>query len=319
MISTKSSSAVALAVAWAVPELPVAIAEGHAYFTQGVLAAAGRHVQNEPTEIHTHGFVELAVVSGGEGTHLSLAGHQKLRVGDVVFLRPGVWHGYDCNNLELYNCGFTAEMLYRELAWTHEDPVLGYLLWTGPLSMGRRGMLTTHLDADELRECKEHLEALEELRSSSLGRYRADVIARLTLVLGHIARAVAADRERFAEPHGPTHPVVTQAIQALEARLAHPWTLTDLAADLHVSPSYLLRIFKSSTGLPPMAYLAKRRVETAAEMLLHGDESMNEIGQAVGWPDQNYFARRFKAHFGLSGTTYRERFARMARQLKAMA
>jgi len=68
-----------------------------------------------------------------------------------------------------------------------------------------------------------------------------------------------------------------------------------------------------------MAYLAKRRVETAAEMLLHGDESMSEIGQTVGWPDQNYFARRFKAHFGLSGTTYRERFARTARQLKTLA
>ena len=144
------------------------------------------------------------------------------------------------------------------------------------------------------------------------------MIARLTLVLGQIARAVAADRERFAEPNGPTHPVVTQAIQSLEARLQHPWTLKELAADLHVSSSYL-RIFKSSTGLPPMAYLAKRRVETAAEMLLHGDESMSEIGQTVGWPDQNYFARRFKAHFGLSGTTYQERFARTARQLKTLA
>jgi AraC family transcriptional regulator, L-rhamnose operon transcriptional activator RhaR len=54
-------------------------------------------------------------------------------------------------------------------------------------------------------------------------------------------------------------------------------------------------------------------------MLLHGDESMSEIGQTVGWPDQNYFARRFKAHFGLSGTTYPERFARSARQLNPLA
>jgi AraC family transcriptional regulator, L-rhamnose operon transcriptional activator RhaR len=301
-----------------VPGLPIALAEGHIYFTGGVLAAAARNVHQEPMEVHTHGFVELAIVCAGEANHLSLAGHQKLRVGDVVFLRPGVWHGYECDYLELYNCGFTAEMLYRELAWTHEDPVFSYLLWTGPLSMGRRGMLTTHLDERELQNCVIHLEALEELQSSSLGLHRGDVIARLTLILGHIARAVAADRERFAEPDGPTHPVVAQAIQSLEARLKYPWTLKELAADLHVSPSYLLRIFKSSTGLPPMAYLAKRRVETAAEMLLHGDESMSEIGQAVGWPDQNYFARRFKAHFGLSGTTYRARFAHTVRQLRAV-
>src|SRR5215217_8674449 len=63
-------------------------------------------------------------------------GSPEAPVGDVVFLRPEVWHGYECDYLELYNCGFTAEMLYRELAWTHEDPVLGYLLWSAPLSAG---------------------------------------------------------------------------------------------------------------------------------------------------------------------------------------
>ncbi len=196
--------------------MPVAITAGHAYFTHGVLAAAGRHVHGS-IEIHTHSFVEIVLVTGGVGTHLSLAGRTPLRVGDAVFLRPGVWHGYEGDRLELFNCGFNAEMLYGELAWTHEDPVLGYLLWTAPLSRGRRGMLTTHLSPPERKDCEDHLRALEELRETSLALHRGDVIARLTLVLGSVARAVAADRDRAGQQDGPIHPVVTRAIQSLEA------------------------------------------------------------------------------------------------------
>jgi hypothetical protein len=28
-------------------------------------------------------------------------------------------------------------------AWIREDPLLGYLVWAGPLSTGQRGLLTT--------------------------------------------------------------------------------------------------------------------------------------------------------------------------------
>jgi AraC-like DNA-binding protein len=131
-----------------------------------------------------------------------------------------------------------------------------------------------------------------------------------------LARAVAADRDRLVEPTGPTHPAVVEAMRLLDSQLAHSWTPTELADQLHLSSGYLLRLFKSSTGMPPMAYLARRRVETAAGLLLHTDQPVTQIGRSVGWPDQNYFARRFKAHFGLSATTYRSRFADSARQLQ---
>jgi AraC family L-rhamnose operon transcriptional activator RhaR len=44
-------------------------------------------------------------------------------------------------------------------------------------------------------------------------------------------------------------------------------------------------------------------------MLLHSDESIACIGRAVGWPDQNYFARRFRTHYGLTATAYRTSFS----------
>jgi AraC family L-rhamnose operon transcriptional activator RhaR len=104
-----------------------------------------------------------------------------------------------------------------------------------------------------------------------------------------------------------------QAMWLLESRLTHQWTLSELADQLHISPSYLVRVFKSATGMPPMAYLARRRVETAAGLLLHTDQPVTQIGRSVGWPDQNHFARRFKAHFGLSASSYRSHFANGAR------
>jgi AraC family L-rhamnose operon transcriptional activator RhaR len=291
-------------------EPPVEESRGLLYFTDGTLAYAGHYLHEQRHPVHTHSFVEIAVVVGGRGQHRSFAGTQDLRVGDVVVLRPGVWHGYeDCHGLDLYNCCFSTELLRRELAWMQEDPLLGYLLWSGPYAMQRRGLLASRLDPDALNDCTEHLEALHLLRRRPIGLHRGDIIGRLSLLLSALARAVDAGREGANEPVGPTHPAVVTAMRIMEAAPAYRWTLTELAHRLHLAPGYLIRLFKSATGLPPMAYLSRFRVETAAAMLLHTDQPVTLIGHSVGWPDQNYFARRFKAHYGLPASTYRARFS----------
>jgi AraC family L-rhamnose operon transcriptional activator RhaR len=294
-------------------EPPVEESRGLLYFTDGTLAYAGHYIHEQRHPEHTHSFVEIAVVIGGQGQHRSLAGCQDLQVGDVVVLRPGVWHGYEqCRSLDVYNCCFSTELLRRELAWMQEDSLLGYLLWSGPFAMQRRGLLTSRLEGDALRDCVEHLEALDRLRSLPTGSHRGDIIGRLSLLLSVLARAAGRSREGASEPAGPTHPAVIDAMRMMEATPAYRWTLTELAQRLHLAPGYLIRLFKSTTGLPPMAYLSRFRVETAAAMLLHTDQPVTQIGHSVGWPDQNYFARRFKAHYGLTASTYRARFSTTA-------
>jgi AraC family L-rhamnose operon transcriptional activator RhaR len=285
------------------------------FISDGSLAYAGHYLHEGMHPVHTHSFVEVAVVTGGAGAHVSLAGRQDLAIGDVLLLRPGVWHGYeDCSRLDLYNCCFSTELLQRELAWTRTDPLLGYLLWTGPYADRRRGVLTTHLDADALADCAGHLDALDRLRMQPVSLHRGDIIGRLALVLSCLARAAASN----GDAAGPsrTHPAVVDAMREMEARPAHQWTLTELAAELHLAPGYLIRLFKSATGLPPMAFLSRHRVEVAAARLLHTDEPISRIGESVGWPDQNYFARRFRAHYGLSASAYRARFSHNAVRLR---
>jgi AraC family L-rhamnose operon transcriptional activator RhaR len=275
------------------------------HFVEGTLVHAGPHLHENTHPLHTHSFFEIALVTGGEGVHHSLAGRQQLEIGDMILLRPGVWHQYDeCRGLQVYNCCFSADLVQRELAWTREDPLLGYLLWTGPFSAQRRGMLTTRLEPATVKEGLEHLEELRRLRKESLSRHRGDIIGWLSLYLSCLARTVA-EHDELGEQ---THPAVLDAMRMMEADPARQWMLTDLAQALHLAPGYLVRLFKSATGLPPMAYLSRHRVELAADQLLHTDLPIARIGESVGWPDQNYFARRFKSHYGLSATAYRQRF-----------
>ncbi len=98
-----------------------------------------------------------------------------------------------------------------------------------------------------------------------------------------------------------------RAARLLESDPRRDWTLGELAGELSLDPSYLVRLFKAGTGLPPMAYLSRHRAERAAELLLRTDRRVGEVGAEVGWPDPNHFARRFRAHFGLSPSAYRAR------------
>nr|GID87190.1 hypothetical protein Ade03nite_61140 [Actinoplanes derwentensis] len=113
------------------------------------------------------------------------------------------------------------------------------------------------------------------------------------------------------------HPAVVRAMRLMEAAPDRPWTLNDLAAEPHLARGHLFRLCKAVTGLPPITYLLRLRVELATSLLLYTDQSVSQIGESVGWPDANYFARRFKAHYRLSASTYRTRFTHNTALLRA--
>ncbi len=105
-------------------------------------------------------------------------------------------------------------------------------------------------------------------------------------------------------------------MRLLEADPAYRWTLPELADQLHLAPATWSGCSSRAPACRRWPTSARLRAETAATLLLHTDQPVTAIGRAVGWPDQNYFARRFKAHYGLSATTYRARFAAHASKLR---
>ena len=52
-------------------------------------------------------------------------------------------------------------------------------------------------------------------------------------------------------------------------------------------------------------YLAKRRCNIAARLLAGSETSIQEIAEYVGYTDNNYFSKVFKANAGMSPQSYR--------------
>jgi AraC family L-rhamnose operon transcriptional activator RhaR len=270
---------------------------------------ASCHLLHGDHAIHEHEFFEIATIVDGCGLHHSIHGSEALQRGDTFVCPPATWHAYrDCRRLAVYTCCFGAELFHRELAWVCEDPALSYIVWTGPFSMNRRGILKLHLSEGALQGCEQQLDHLSGLGSERSARTKADQVGHLLLLLGELARSVDQRAPASQGKLDATHPAVMRGIRLLESRFEHTWTLAELAGALHLNGSYLVRLFKAETGLSPMAYLTRHRLEQAAVLLLNTDRQIAEIGAVVGWADPNYFARCFKAHFGFSASVYRRTF-----------
>ncbi len=101
---------------------------------------------------------------------------------------------------------------------------------------------------------------------------------------------------------------MVQTLRLLQRSLATDWTVTGLAAEVHVSPSHLSRLCRTQVGASPAALLARLRAEAAALLLLEGGRSIAEIGRSVGYDDPAHFSRRFRQRYGMSPRTYQQRF-----------
>lgn len=261
--------------------------------------------------LHDHDFMEIVLVVAGTGVHRTIYGEQAISHGDTFILRPGAWHAFEQGeNLTLCEVRFGMELLVRELAWTRDDPAIDLMFWAAPLSLDRRGVLHVKLTDESLERSHKIADELAALTSRESGGGRAEEIGRLLVFVSELSREVTAKMLTLRKGKPEPHQAVTEGIRMMEEDMRRDWTLPDLAKRLNVDKSYLVRLFRAHTSSPPMQFLAHLRAERAAILLLRTQRDISVIGEQVGWNDPNYFARRFKAHFGMSATKYREKFAR---------
>lgn len=103
---------------------------------------------------------------------------------------------------------------------------------------------------------------------------------------------------------GHSH-LISKLLILVEADLTADLSLSALARQLNVNPSYLSALFKKEVGSTLTEYVGKRRVSYAMLLLETTSLQVQAIAQQCGIPDVNYFTRTFKKYAGVTPKEYR--------------
>ena len=112
--------------------------------------------------------------------------------------------------------------------------------------------------------------------------------------------------ENIPFPIKPYSREVLQAISYIQNNLTLQLSGEQIAQAVFTSPSRLYKRFKAETGLSLGAYQDKLIFHRATQLLAEQQLSLKEISQQLGFCDQYYFSRRFKAQTGTSPSHYRK-------------
>ena len=99
-----------------------------------------------------------------------------------------------------------------------------------------------------------------------------------------------------------------KALQELiDAEFASQLSLDQLSREAGVSPGYLSRAFKISTGITPHQYILRIRVDRAKQLIQASNRSLDEIAEQVGFADGSHMTSVFLKVTGRPPSHFRNR------------
>jgi AraC-like DNA-binding protein/quercetin dioxygenase-like cupin family protein len=160
------------------------------------------------------------------------------------------------------------------------------------------------LALDDLWDVQPHLQRIVDERQSTGGGDESVIRASFALVATTAFRRAT----RLADTSGGARlaPAQRHAIEQLaDADPAARPEPVELARVAGLSGDYFARVFRRTYGLPPRAWLVRRRVRRVADELARSTSSIAEVARAHGYDDLFFFSRQFKQVTGRSPRQFR--------------
>jgi AraC family transcriptional regulator len=102
----------------------------------------------------------------------------------------------------------------------------------------------------------------------------------------------------------PSRPL-RRVLDYMEAHLGENISVLTLAAEAGVSPARLTRAFKRAMGRPIHQHLLRRRIESAAALLLATPHAIADVALMAGFCSQAHLTTAFRRVYGTTPGAYR--------------
>lgn len=86
-------------------------------------------------------------------------------------------------------------------------------------------------------------------------------------------------------------------------------SLDHIAKHFHYSPSHFSMLFRKETGISPITYFIRLKIQKACQYIELTNMKLSDIASVLGFEDAAYFTRTFIKVMGMTPTKYREQEA----------
>jgi AraC-like DNA-binding protein len=247
---------------------------------------------------HTHNLYEIHYVFSGERAFFINDRTIKLCAGDVILISPTTLH--KAINTNSTGCDGIL-LFFSETFLAATCPMKQFL---APLF--DQEQLVINLPPNE-RNYFEQLffKMLREVRLQNDG-FELAVQALLLQTLVYLCRHIGQNQIKPFDNPSPIHEKVTEIVRFINRHYSEALSLTFLADHFYISPSYLSKVFKDSTGFTFIEYLNNVRIKEAKKLLIKSELKVIEIAEEVGFGSITHFGRVFKEITGCQPLAYRK-------------
>ena len=247
---------------------------------------------------HYHNSYEIYYMLSGRRYYFIKDDAYQVAAGDLIFI----------NKNDVHQTSVLGQPQHERIVMNFTDDFLGSghpLFLPELLQVFQRKNVLYRLKPHEQRYVEELFARLaEEIKHKEEG-FELAVRLFVTQLLLFAYRKGDVETPLTDDPLSPTHRRIAEVVQYIGAHYQEKLPLPELAAQFHMSPSYLSRTFKKVTGFTLVGFQNLNRIREAQALLQQTDAKVADIAVQVGFEQFAHFNRTFRKIAGVSPTRYR--------------